>query len=839
MERRSDHGRGALSGYRVLDLCAASGVLCTKILADLGADVIKVEPPAGNATRYRGPFYQDQTDPEKSLFFWYFHTNQRSVTLDLETPADQALLHRLLATADALVETFPPGYLDSLGLSFRHLHARHPRLVMTSITGFGSTGPYSHYKAPDMVGLAMGGLAYLCGEPDGPPAPPGGLQGYHLAALNGAVGTLIALWHREATGQGQHVDVSMQAAVANTLETTHQTYDFNREIRTRWGHRREGAAYILPCQDGYVALLCAGQFGWRRLIAWLTAEGAVGALADERLADDVYRFEHDAEVHAALQAFFATKAKVQAYTEAQHYRVPLAPVQTARDLVESPQLQARQFFVDIAHPELGTTLRYPGAPYALSATPWQLSRRPPRLGEHNAEILASLPPLPAGEGRGEGLFFRAGDTLTPTLSQREREWESETMSLQPTLQGIRALQGIRVLDFSWFGAAPIGTKILADHGAEVIRVESMARPDMLRLTGSSHFRDYTPDINGSGFFNDFNSSKYGITLNLNHPEGVAIAKRLVVLSDVVIDSFTRRAMRKWGLYYDDLVQIKPDIIVVSAAQQGHTGPHADYLGFGYNLQALAGINHLTGYPDGYPLGTSVNYPDFVLPMFVASVIMSALLYRRRTGTGQHIDLSQYQAMASTLGPMLMDYMVNGRIAARTGGRSTTAAPHGVYRCQGDDRWCVIAVCTEDEWVALCRVMGHPAWTKEARFHTMASRLQHVEALEALLHAWTMQHAPEHVMHLLQSAGVAAGVVQNAADLLEHDPQLRHRGHYHLLHHPVTGPTLYMGSPFLLSATPAALRPAPCLGQHNAYVYGELLGMNAAAMARYTAEGIFY
>ena len=257
MERRSDHGPGALSGYRILDLCDAPGVLCTKILADLGADVIKVEPPAGNATRYRGPFYQEQTDPEKSLFFWYFHTNKRSITLDLATPTGQALLHRLLATADALVETFPPGYLDGLGLSFRHLRVLYPRLVMTSITGFGSTGPYSHYQAPDIVGLAMGGLAYLCGEPDGPPVPPGGLQGYHLAALNGAAGTLIALWHREVTGQGQHVDVSMQAAVANALETTHQTYDFNREIRTRCGHRREGAAYILPCQDGYVgAPLC-------------------------------------------------------------------------------------------------------------------------------------------------------------------------------------------------------------------------------------------------------------------------------------------------------------------------------------------------------------------------------------------------------------------------------------------------------------------------------------------------------------------------------------------------------------------------------------------------------
>jgi benzylsuccinate CoA-transferase BbsF subunit len=396
-----------------------------------------------------------------------------------------------------------------------------------------------------------------------------------------------------------------------------------------------------------------------------------------------------------------------------------------------------------------------------------------------------------------------------------------------------------VLDFSWFGAAPIGTKLLADHGAEVIRVESMARLDLLRVSGSSHFRDYTPNLNGSGFFNDFNSSKYGITLNLNHPEGLAVARRLVAISDVVIDSFTRHAMCKWGLYYDDLVQIKPDIIVVSASQQGHTGPHADYLGFGYNLQALAGINALTGYPDGYPLGTSVNYPDFVVPMFVASVIMSALLYRHRTGLGQHIDLSQYQAMASTLGPVMMDYMTNGRVPLRSGGRSPHAAPHGVYRCDGEDRWCVIAVYTDEEWLALCRVMGEPAWTREPRFRTLADRLQHQDALDTLLTAWTAQHPPEEVMRLLQEAGVAAGVVQNAADLLEHDPQLRHRGHYHQLNHPVTGATFYMGPPFRLSATPAHLRPAPCLGQHNAYVYGQLLGLSATEIETYTAQGVFY
>jgi benzylsuccinate CoA-transferase BbsE subunit len=377
---------GALTGYRVLDLCDARGALCTKIMADLGADVITIEPPEGASMRHQGPFYHDQADPERSLCFWYFHTNKRSITLNPEMPEGQELFRRLVQTADVLVETCPPGSLDHLRLGYTHLHALHPTLVMTSITGFGSTGPYSHYQAPDIVGLAMGGLMYLCGESDGPPVPPGGMQGNHLAALNGVTGTLIALWHRELTGAGQHVDVSMQAAVANTLETTHQTYDFNREVRRRFGHRREAAAYILPCQDGYIALLCASKLGWPQLVGWMQDEGCGDAVSDQRLLDDVYRFEHEDEVHEALQAFFATRTKQAIYTEAQRRRLPLAPVNTPRDLAESPQLQARDFFVEVEHPELGATVRYPGAPYVLSETPWRLRSRPPALGAHNLDV---------------------------------------------------------------------------------------------------------------------------------------------------------------------------------------------------------------------------------------------------------------------------------------------------------------------------------------------------------------------------------------------------------------------------------------------------------------------
>ncbi len=278
---------------------------------------------------------------------------------------------------------------------------------MTSITNFGREGPYRHYKASDIIGLSMGGLTYLCGEPDGPPVPPGGEQGYQLTALNGAMSSLFALWHREMTGEGQHIDVSMQAAVANTLETSHQTFDFNREIRTRTGHRRQAAAYILPCVDGFIAVLSTSRMGWPRLVEWLRDEGEGDAIADPQFTDDYYRFEHEDVVHQTLRGFFATRTKQAIYSEAQRRRLPLAPVNTAQDLVESPQLQARDFFVDVEHPQLGDTVRYPGAPYRLAETPWHLRRRPPSLGEDNEAIYVQE----LGLSRDDLSALRAGGIL--------------------------------------------------------------------------------------------------------------------------------------------------------------------------------------------------------------------------------------------------------------------------------------------------------------------------------------------------------------------------------------------------------------------------------------------
>ncbi|HLB12022.1 MAG TPA: CoA transferase, partial [Dehalococcoidia bacterium] len=338
------------------------------------------------------------------------------------------------------------------------------------------------------------------------------------------------------------------------------------------------------------------------------------------------------------------------------------------------------------------------------------------------------------------------------------------------------LEGIRIADFSWFGAGPIATKYMADHGAEVVKVESEAKLDGLRY--AQPIPDGKPGPNSSGYYNNFNSSKLGITLNMDHPKGRELARRLVAVCDVVIENYTPRVAEKWGLTYKELVKVKPDIIVVNQPMQGLTGPHRDYRGFGAAIQALSGINSLTGYPECPPVGTGTNYPDFSCnPCHTAIAIMAALRYRRRTGRGQHIEVSQFESTVSVLESAILDYTVNGRVQERHGNRHPAAAPHGAYRCLGEDRWCAIVVVTEEEWRAFCRATGEPAWTKEQRFSSSAQRLANQDELDLLVESWTCQLPPEEVMCILQAAGVAAGVVQDAEDTVTRDPQLRERGHY--------------------------------------------------------------
>lgn len=401
---------------------------------------------------------------------------------------------------------------------------------------------------------------------------------------------------------------------------------------------------------------------------------------------------------------------------------------------------------------------------------------------------------------------------------------------------MNALQGIKVADFSWIIAGPLTGKFLADFGAEVTRIESSTSPDVLRSVWP--MKDGIAGIDRSPTFARYNAGKYGVSLNLRHPKGVEVAKRIVAWADIVLENFTPGAMERLGLGYEDLRKMKSDIIMLSLPMLGRTGPLATHPGLGVQLSDLIGFGNVTGWPDREPNTPPGAYTDFISPHYAISVLMAALDYRRRTGKGQYIELSQYEAGLNFMAPVIMDWTVNGREPIRKGNRCDHAVPHGVYRCQGEERWCAIAVFTDEEWESLCQLMDDPALAKDPMYATLMGRIEHAEEIDRLVEEWTMRHWAEEVMSKLQEAGVPAGVVANGRDLYE-DRQLAARGFYKELNHAEIGPHHYPGPPFKLSKTPGEPHsPAPCLGQHNEYVYRQVLGMSDEEFVQLLNEGVF-
>lgn len=399
------------------------------------------------------------------------------------------------------------------------------------------------------------------------------------------------------------------------------------------------------------------------------------------------------------------------------------------------------------------------------------------------------------------------------------------------------LEGIRVADFGWILAVPHGTAWLAVMGAEVIKIESMQRPDLIRLLG--HPPDKPMDIDGSPYFNTLNFGKKSLTLNLGHPKGVALAKEIIRRSDVVTENFTVGNMKKWGLSYEELCQLTPDLIMLSGTPLGQFGPESRCVGWGPHTQAYAGMCHLTGYPGGAPSGLGGTWPDFMIGVVMAYAVMSALHYRRRTGKGQYIDLAMAEVVMSMLPEAFADYNMSGRDRGRRGNRDDLMVPHNVYRCAGNDQWAAIAVNNEEEWHTLCQTLGHAEWMTDSRFVDQQSRKKHEDVLDTLIEAWTAQRSPIEVMHTLQAAGVAATPVYNTEGLCT-DPQFQHRCYTVPIDHPVTGTIPAAGIPGAYSALPQEVlryTPAPRLGQHNEEILGGLLGLSAAEIARLKEERV--
>jgi len=811
-----------LSDLRVVECSEGiAGPYCCKLLAEYGADVVKVEPPlVGDTTRRQGPFPADLPDLDKSGLFLHLNTTKKSVTIDLATADGREALLRLLAQADILVESSAPGQMPSWGLGYDDLKKAFPRLIYVSITPYGQTGPYRDYKGSSLTAMALSGVMSVTGDPDKEPLSTGGEPGEYFAGVQAWVGTLAALAFRDQHGVGQHVDVSIMESAATNDEATTAAYAFMGVVRRRfysrhfWGYPQDA----LPCKDGYV-FVHPGPRGFPAPSVYEGASGMALLVGDLELDENPLfldrweRWFRWREFDKLLEPFLSSKTREEIVPFAQALRMPFAPLLNVAELMEDLHLNERGYFKELEHPSAGR-LRHTGEIFRMSESTWRLERAP-LLGEHNS-----------------------------LLEQQAVSSEQKSARVQPSVErktspaSTLPLAGVRVLDLSQVWAGPSCTSILASLGADVIKVEGLVRGDVSHIILYSDEDVDEDPWSGGPYYFSHNAGKRGIALNLLDERGITLFKRLLAACDVLIESFSPRVMRNFGLDYEALTTVKDDLIMVSMSGYGQSGPYSDYTAYGMGLEHAAGFTSLTGYLDGPPLRTSVSFSDPLSGAVAAGAILLALRHRQQVGRGQYIDVSQHEATIPLLGAALMEYQMTGRICGRIGNRSAVAVPQGCYRCRGDDEWLVISIDGEQEWGSFCTAVGHDEWRRDARFSTRAARRENHDAFDELIGGWTREQDSMEAFHFLQKAGVKAAPVLNGKQMLL-DPHLRERRHFDLLDHGRLGPRLiprHLVAKFdRMDARPH--KAAPALGEHNSQVLRELAGISQEELTELEAAGI--
>jgi crotonobetainyl-CoA:carnitine CoA-transferase CaiB-like acyl-CoA transferase len=795
----------ALTGIKVVEYATmVSGPYCGKLLADLGAEVIKVEPPEGDPSRHCGPFPKEGNHLEKSALFLYANTSKRGITLDIKKPEGIAAFRKLLCWADVFIDNHPVGFFDKFGLGWDELHRLNPELIYASITPYGRTGPRAMARGDELTLIQAGGEGNLVParsfDLSFPPVKFGGYQvGYH-GALNAAVGIMALILGRIKTGRGHLLDISLQECVINLLPGTlhnHRYDGFN------WGRvpDRPPAMGRMETSDGYITLGANDDHHFRALRELM---GKPDWLDDDRWDDRVYRANHLMEIAPKLDAWMKEQKKNEIYHKLAKAGIPVGPVNSAEDVMNSEQYKVRGYFTEVEHPAAGK-YQYAGWPYRLSVSPPQVSRPAPLLGQHNDEIRIEIIDRESEENTGPSKEFQ--DLKLP-------------------------LQGMRVLDFSWVWAGPYATMMLANLGAEVIKVEGHKRMDIVRRAVMWPRWEPEPHQvppNQGLSYNSVNRDKKSLTLDLSKPEGIQLARRLAAMSDIVIDNMRPDAMAKMGLGYQDLIKIKPDLIVVSSSGRGHNGPETNYLGFAQIHQSVSGVAYISGYPEDHPTYGSLGHTDITNAVTTAFVTLAAIHHREKTGEGQFIDYSQCEGSTCLIGEQLLGYRMTGIIPERQGNAHPEYAPHNVYRCWGVDRWLALEVHSDEEFRALTRVMNRPELADDPRFKEQALRKKNEKELDDIIGKWTRQRDRDWMIEEFLKAGLAAAPSRDAEDLYA-DRHLKARNFFLKIQHPELGELELAGLPWKISDTELPAGHAPLMGEHNQYVLQGLLGLNDAEVA---------
>ena len=788
---------GGLVGLRVLDLADHSAVFAGRILADLGAEVILVEPSGGGPTRQLRPFLDGVAAEERSCVHQYFGANKKSVVLDVETADGKDKFLRLVATADIVLDTASPGRLDALGLGFDALTAARPGLIQISVTPFGLDVPWSDRKANDLVAGAAGGLVWVSGEPRGTPVQGGANPSYCMASLTAASAATIAVTHRDATGEGAHVDIALQEATVTAVTQTSaaSTWAWFERIP-----RRPGLSSALECADGgFVGHLVRPE-GFSGFLAWLDRVG----IEHDMTIDDAHHaiVGKPAKDNPVVKATFDLAARLtrdEFAKGALEADIVCLPVLGFDDMGATEQYIVNDQFRTVTHSGIDRELGF--ARSAVDTSDDHIAiRRAPMLGEHTEEILSSLEPVPVRSPTG--------------------------VSTKPGC----ALEGLRVVDFGWVLAAPLGGRILASFGAEVVRVESSNKPDSMRRQLGP---DGTYDPNLGGLFNSVNAGKKSLTVDLKSEEGLGLVKELIASADIVINNFRPGALARMGLGYDVLRELKDDIVLLNLPGAHPKGPWAVRPSMGNILMASSGFNMLTGFPHHKPRGIGVAYPDFTSPHLLTATILAAIRQRNRGGGGQELTLTQLSGVIAMLGVEWMQFIDSGVQPARKANRDPNFCPHGVYSAAGDDEWVALAVASDSEWEALCEIIGASGLAE----HSFAERRVVEDEIDRLIDEWTFGHDKWEIADRLQAAGIAAAPVEHLRDTYEHDPQLRN--HYQHVEQP-SAPGVEIpidGEPARWVGAVHTLTRSPELGEHNHEVVVGILGRSEDDYARLSDDGV--
>ena len=800
---------GPLAGAIVVE-CGqgVSAPFAAKLLSQLGAEVIKVEPPEGDVTRYRGPFPDDQPDANKSGLFTYLNVNKLGVTLDLTADADRERFRGLLGRADILIHNVLPADRDAMGLNAGALANDFPRLIITSISPFGDSGPRANYRAYDLNVIHAGGLPsgnVVASDPSIAPVKIFGQQAGFQGGVNGALVTLAAFLYRMKSGCGQAIDVSQQECLAPMIELNWPFYSYaGKEISRLGGRFNPQPADVFECADGKVLLTVYGDHIWRRFVEFI---GSPDWARDEKFNNAFGRFHDGAFLRAKVDEWTPQWKVEDLCRELHKLPVPIEPVHTVAQVYNDPHLRERRFFVPMPLGD-GRDIPVPGSPFRLTGVVADKNQPAPALGEHNTAVFDGL--LPPGRSAAQSVQPASPAAHTPSDGG--------------------PLAGVRVLDFSWVWAGPYCALQLAHLGADVIRVESSRRPCMYRNT--LPMADDIQDINRAGGFNQWNQGKRSIALDLSKPEAVEITRQLVRHCDVVVENFAAGAIARMGLGYETLKQFRPDLVMLSMSGYGQTGPYSTHLSFGALIEAVSGFTLLNGYPGKRTRASGLAYPDPTSGIFGAVAVVAALIHRARTGEGQHIDLAMLESLLSLMPEALLEYAITGRLPQPMGNHDQWMSPHSCYKALGNEHmWVTIAVGSEREWRALCEAIGQPALADNPRFRSAAMRKQNEAELDRIFESWTVSRDRWEITEMLQAAGVAAFPSFGAKDLVE-DPHMNARGFQVRLPHPVVGARIHAGIAWKMSETPCRVRKAaPVLGADTDSILSSMLGYSAEEIAR--------